>query len=244
LHLSRASIAASFLKNAVGTDDAGIKHTIRSPLPCVRFLKKDAAIEALERCKQRSVGDPPLKQLLSSVDTGDFRQNHILRELGSLIADAGKSSSKPGEIARFIASRSGAKELMDDDLDTSRETFVQDNIRKVVAMADMFQTVKELVSFIYAATKPSRKQTRLILSTVHGFKGLEARNVFVIGVNSGIFPHDRSELQEEKRLFYVAVSRPTDRLFVSCSGAPSDFIRDKVIMASDEDPEAQFELHA
>jgi superfamily I DNA/RNA helicase len=49
-----------------------------------------------------------------------------------------------------------------------------------------------------------------------------------MGVNECIFPHAKSDLQEEKRLYYVAVSRPMERLYVSCVGAPSMFIQDEL----------------
>src|SRR5260370_33106793 len=95
-------------------------------------------------------------------------------------------------------------------------------------MSTKFETLKDFCKFANGGVQPSKKQTRLVLSTVHGFKGLEAKNVFVAGVNLGVFPHDKGELQEERRLYYVAVSRPTENLYVSCAGAPSPFIAGEV----------------
>ena len=55
------------------------------------------------------------------------------------------------------------------------------------------------------------------LMTVHSAKGLEFDNVFIIGLEEGIFPHTNSlmsheEIEEERRLFYVAVTRAKKRL--------------------------------
>ncbi len=58
------------------------------------------------------------------------------------------------------------------------------------------------------------------LMTVHSAKGLEFPVVFVVGLQDGLFPHDRSiadpdELEEERRLFYVAMTRSMERLHLS-----------------------------
>ncbi len=58
------------------------------------------------------------------------------------------------------------------------------------------------------------------LMTVHSAKGLEFPVVFLVGMQDGLFPHDRSisepdQLEEERRLFYVAITRSMDRLHLS-----------------------------
>ena len=50
------------------------------------------------------------------------------------------------------------------------------------------------------------------LMTIHASKGLEFKNVFITGLENGLFPHDKclaepKELQEERRLMYVAITR-------------------------------------
>ena len=58
------------------------------------------------------------------------------------------------------------------------------------------------------------------LMTVHSAKGLEFPVVFAVGMQDGLFPHDRSisdpdQLEEERRLFYVAITRSMKRLHIS-----------------------------
>jgi DNA helicase-2/ATP-dependent DNA helicase PcrA len=73
-----------------------------------------------------------------------------------------------------------------------------------------------------SATAQDAEKQYLVLSTIHQAKGLEWKNVFVIGLVDGQFPHHKSrarreELEEERRLFYVAVTRAKERLFLTCA---------------------------
>ena len=62
-------------------------------------------------------------------------------------------------------------------------------------------------------------KNRISLMTVHSVKGLEFDYVFIIGLEEGIFPHinslmDNSELEEERRLCYVALTRARKKLYL------------------------------
>ena len=66
------------------------------------------------------------------------------------------------------------------------------------------------------------KINAVTLMTLHAAKGLEFPNVFMIGMEEGIFPHSRSlmekyELEEERRLCYVGITRAKKRLFLTYS---------------------------
>lgn len=62
----------------------------------------------------------------------------------------------------------------------------------------------------------------VVLMTMHSAKGLEFPNVFIIGMEEGVFPHSRAfqdneELEEERRLAYVGITRAEKQLFLSCA---------------------------
>ncbi len=65
-----------------------------------------------------------------------------------------------------------------------------------------------------------------MLSTVHQVKGKEADHVFLTGVSQGLMPHEKGELPEEKRIFFVACTRAARFLHISYSCVPSMFLQE------------------
>ncbi|WP_059041783.1 DNA helicase PcrA [Paenibacillus rubinfantis] len=70
------------------------------------------------------------------------------------------------------------------------------------------------------ADKPN--DDAVVLMTMHSAKGLEFPVVFIIGMEEGVFPHSRAfmdneELEEERRLAYVGITRAEEKLFLSCA---------------------------
>lgn len=89
--------------------------------------------------------------------------------------------------------------------------------------------LRELDEWERSGHEPEREA--ITLATIHGTKGLEWETVFLAGVNRGLFPigYARSDLEkaEERRLFYVALTRAQSSLSISYSKekGPSDFIQ-------------------
>lgn len=63
--------------------------------------------------------------------------------------------------------------------------------------------------------KLMEKRDAVKIMTVHGAKGLEFNTVFVIGMNQNIFPSKRGDLDEERRLAYVAITRTKEKLYIT-----------------------------
>ncbi len=74
--------------------------------------------------------------------------------------------------------------------------------------------------------KDNEVKHKLSLMTAHGSKGLEFDMVWLLGAEQGAFPDESSGTQEERRLFYVAMTRARKTLRISCSGKRviSDFV--------------------
>ncbi len=88
-----------------------------------------------------------------------------------------------------------------------------------------------------------------VMMTMHSSKGLECKNVFMIGVEEGIFPGikslgDEEEMEEERRLCYVAITRARERLYISSAKQRMLFGKTNLNLPSrfiDEIPDNLFE---
>ena len=92
--------------------------------------------------------------------------------------------------------------------DLQKFSTIADFLNHVVAVRLQFEQMKEL------AVKTDNLVT---LTTIHASKGLEWRNVFLAGCAEGLLPSNRegADLEEEKRLTYVGITRARDRLYCS-----------------------------
>jgi DNA helicase-2/ATP-dependent DNA helicase PcrA len=96
----------------------------------------------------------------------------------------------------------------------------QTKLGEPVSAADLLNYVR-LSNFADKSDK-ERDASKTYLMTVHGSKGLEFDEVFVIGAARGIFP-SRGDIEEERRLFYVAITRAREYLNISCPLSISDW---------------------
>ena len=81
----------------------------------------------------------------------------------------------------------------------------------------------ETVALVADVDQFQQEQDGVILMTIHAAKGLEFPVVFLVGMEEGVFPHSRSlldpaELEEERRLCYVGMTRACQRLFLTYAG--------------------------
>jgi DNA helicase-2/ATP-dependent DNA helicase PcrA len=104
----------------------------------------------------------------------------------------------------------------------------REDLDQLAAFARQFKDVHEflsqlaLISNVDAETAPAQTNEKeaVNLSSVHQAKGLEFHTVFVIWLTDGMFPSSRSldtrdALEEERRLFYVAITRARDELYLT-----------------------------
>ncbi len=104
----------------------------------------------------------------------------------------------------------------------------REDLNQLAAFARQFKDVNEflsqlaLISNVDAEAAPNQTADKeaVNLSTVHQAKGLEFNTVFIIWLTDGMFPSSRSldtrdALEEERRLFYVAITRAKDELYLT-----------------------------
>jgi DNA helicase-2/ATP-dependent DNA helicase PcrA len=98
-----------------------------------------------------------------------------------------------------------------------------ENLGELIGAAADFETVDEFleqVSLVADTDELDADDSYVVLMTLHSAKGLEFPVVFIIGMEDGVFPHLRAlgepdELEEERRLAYVGITRARERLHVS-----------------------------
>ena len=153
------------------------------------------------------------------------------------------------ELIEKILRSSGYLEYLDDG--TLEGEGRVENLREFISVAREFaqsdeslnlESFLEQVSLISDLDNYSEGVSAVTLMTMHSAKGLEFPIVFVVGMEEGIFPHSRSlleqeEMEEERRLCYVAMTRARKRLYLAyassrllygniTSNPPSRFIYD------------------
>jgi DNA helicase-2/ATP-dependent DNA helicase PcrA len=111
----------------------------------------------------------------------------------------------------------------DDEEDYSR----LENIKELKSVAVAFPSLIEFLEQValveseyFEGEKGSKNKNGVRLMTLHQAKGLEFPVVFVVGLEEGILPHSRSmddiySLEEERRLFYVGITRAKERLYIT-----------------------------
>ncbi len=109
----------------------------------------------------------------------------------------------------------------------------QENIRELINFASSFKDAHEFLEQVALMSsldgRPKIEGDSIKLMTIHLAKGLEFNHIFIVGANEGLLPHQRSmtkseELEEERRLMYVAMTRARHNLHISFYDLPSRFL--------------------
>ncbi len=128
----------------------------------------------------------------------------------------------PVEIVDLILDDIGFRNYIEDGSEDGYERW--ENVTELRRLASEYQTVG-LLSFLEDIALVSDQDTLdpnqevPTLLTLHAAKGLEFKQVMIIGMNEGLLPHQRSfdepeAMEEERRLLYVGITRAKDRLYL------------------------------
>jgi DNA helicase-2/ATP-dependent DNA helicase PcrA len=162
---------------------------------------------------------------IASVGTRGIRSFlDLLDELRELV------SKGPGPVLEAIIERTGYSDELHGEHSVEAEGRLE-NLAELVGSAHDYETVDEFleqISLVADADEVDGDDSRVVLMTLHTAKGLEFPVVFLIGFEDGVFPHLRSltepdELEEERRLAYVGITRAKQRLFVTHAWSRSLF---------------------
>ena len=158
---------------------------------------------------------------------------------------AGKRAEKIGKtkLQRFkvteVQSNKNTLEILDEILkitqyldqfnDMDEEDAARlENIKELRSVAQEYPNLPEFLENIALTEKESKRphfaegsvRGNVTLMTLHSAKGLEFKTVFMVGIEEGLFPHSRSlfdaeQMEEERRLAYVGMTRAMDKLYLT-----------------------------
>ncbi len=133
------------------------------------------------------------------------------------------SKEKPTlQIMEEVLEKTGYLGWLDDGTDESKQRI--ENVKELKTVASRFKeldTFLENVALIESADRTDPENFDAVtLMTIHAAKGLEFKVVFIVGLEEGLFPHSNSmesleELEEERRLAYVAITRAMSTLYLT-----------------------------
>lgn len=172
------------------------------------------------------------------------------------------------ELVEEVLEKSGYREMLKADKTIESQSRLE-NIDEFLSVTKNFEEKyddKSLVAFLTDLAlvadidkldeEDPAQQEGVILMTLHAAKGLEFPVVFLIGMEEGVFPHSRSlfeeaEMEEERRLAYVGITRAEQQLFITNAqmrtlfgrtniNPPSRFIKEipEELLESEENKEA------
>ncbi|MBQ7227147.1 MAG: UvrD-helicase domain-containing protein [Clostridia bacterium] len=202
----------------------------------------DDAILRVINFPKRGIGDGTIKQLvdicafegIKLFDALTHVENLALSSLaikklkpfGELLCELSVSAKMltVAELTEKIIKDAKIREVYAEDTEenTARKLNIDDFLSSVHEFVNnRGGTLDEFLEEVTLYTEgDDAKGDCVFLSTVHSAKGMEFRNVFIIGVEEGLFPlgrasDEQSELEEERRLMYVAITRAKERLYIT-----------------------------
>ena len=193
----------------------------------------DASLERVINVPRRGIGSKTIERLRSEASISDKSMFEVVnsgKELGfkNLIIDLTNESKNTDLVGLVdvILDKTGIRKELEEKNDLESEIRLENlNEFKSIALAFQEKGIFSLEEFLENISLVSDKNEYkevddgINLMTLHSAKGLEFNDVFLVGMEEGIFPHNRSfesesELEEERRLCYVGITRAKEHLWL------------------------------
>lgn len=151
----------------------------------------------------------------------------IVTDLGVKAA----SGVAPAEIVEELIARIGFKDYLNDGDPTKHEERLE-NLSTLVANTTPYDSLADFVAdaTLMSSADEAVDESKVTLMTLHAAKGLEFPVVFLVGLEEGLLPHARAgdsgsedDLEEERRLTYVGMTRAMEELFLTFARSRMSF---------------------
>lgn len=134
------------------------------------------------------------------------------------------NGSTLGELTQSVIKYSGYRKMLEDKGVDGKDEL--QNVEQVVVAAEEFEhahiktNLSEFlaeISLLSAVDTLSSEENKVVMMTLHASKGLEFKNVYIIGLEDSIIPSSRDDvgIEEERRLLYVGMTRAKEELHIS-----------------------------
>lgn len=134
------------------------------------------------------------------------------------------NGSTLGELTQSVIKYSGYRKMLEDKGVDGKDEL--QNVEQVVVAAEEFEhahiktNLSEFlaeISLLSAVDTLSSEENKVVMMTLHASKGLEFKNVYIIGLEDSIIPSSRDDvgIEEERRLLYVGMTRAKEELHLS-----------------------------
>lgn len=193
-----------------------------SLLRVINYPKRGIGNKAIENLAIKSnVLDKSLYEVIDSGKELDFKNmiEEIKKEESHLTLT---------ELIDMVLDKSGMKKSLEDEKSIEADIRLENleefkSIAKAMEINEGIVSLEELLDKLALVSDVSEQKNdnedKVTLMTMHAVKGLEYDYVFIVGVEEGLFPHSNSlesndELEEERRLCYVAITRAKKELYL------------------------------
>ena len=192
------------VKRALGTPKRGVGATSVAKLDALAAERGITFFDALRSCGEAGVTGR------SAAGVGQFIE---------LIEGAAALGAPPAAVLTEVLERTGYLDELRAEKSVEADGRLE-NLAELVGSARDFDTVEDFleeVALVADTDDLDDSESAVTLMTLHSAKGLEYPDVYMIGLEDGVFPHIRSlgephELEEERRLAYVGITRAMRRL--------------------------------
>ncbi|HVT75359.1 MAG TPA: UvrD-helicase domain-containing protein [Candidatus Paceibacterota bacterium] len=257
---SRA-LEEAMLSRGVNYQVLGVKFferkEVKDVLSYIRVALNRDSLTDLQRVinvPARGIGKVTIAKIFSGmIDALSASHAEKWKNFNIILDDIAKRSmsDKASELVKFVMNRSGLEDSLRNGTDEDLERL--ENMRELATLATKYDFMMpgegiakllEDASLVTDQDEMEENKPAVRLMTIHASKGLEFEYVFITGLEQDLFPHrameskrDKRDEEEERRLFYVAVTRAKKKLFLSHASmrtiygsrqvtVPSEFIFD------------------
>ncbi|MEK7426797.1 MAG: UvrD-helicase domain-containing protein [Actinomycetota bacterium] len=200
------------VKRVLNVPKRGVGDTSVGKLDAFAAAETISFTDAMRRANEAALTGPAARGVESFV--------RLLDDLTAMI-DHPDHPAGPADVLQTALEMSGYLGELEAEASVESNGRVE-NLGELIGAAREYTRVDEFLEQVslVADTDDLDDDNHVVLMTLHSAKGLEFPNVFLLGMEEGVFPHTRAltepaELEEERRLAYVGITRAQRRLHLS-----------------------------